>query len=113
MTFHVIVQPSAKGDIARNANWWAENHSVEQAIVWVDTVELQLPELTHNPERFGFAAENGLFAYPLQQMLVGSSNRRSYRAVFTIVENVVHVPTIRRASQDEISTTDLPSRPAT
>lgn len=108
MIYRIFVQPTAKEDIVRNANWRVENHSIEQAMQWVDTIELQLQELTHHPERFGFAAENELFAYPLQQMLVGGGNRRSYRAVFTIMGDAVHVLTIRRAAQDGIVATDLP-----
>ncbi len=45
MKFRVIVQPQAKEDIARNAIWWAENHSVDQAIRWAEVVEEQLTDL--------------------------------------------------------------------
>ena len=108
MKFELIVQPTAKADITRNATWWADNHSLQQAIDWVDAVEMQLNDLQRNPERFGFALENGLFSYPLHQMPIGLGNRRSYRAVFTIQGNEVHVLTIRRAAQDAIVESDLP-----
>ena len=61
MTFQVIVGPIVKEDLSRNANWWADNHSVDQAVKWIDAVELQLRDLALNPERFGYAPENGLF----------------------------------------------------
>jgi len=106
--FQVVVGPIAKEDLSRNANWWADNHSVDQAVKWIDAVELQLHDLVPNPERFGYAPENGLFSYPLHQMLVGMGKRRSYRAVYTIKTTEVHVLTIRRAAQDTIEPADLP-----
>ena len=108
MTFQVIVGPIAKEDLSRNANWWANNHSVDQAVKWIDAVELQLQDLVLNPEGFGYAPENGLFSYPLHQMLVGMGKRRSYRAVYTIKPTEVHVLTIRRAAQDTTKLADLP-----
>ncbi len=108
MNHELIVQPTAKADITRNAIWWADNHSLQQAIDWVDAVETQLNELKRNPERFGFALENGLFSYPLRQMPIGLGNRQSYRAGFTIRGSEVHVLTIRRAAQDAIIASDLP-----
>ena len=75
---------------------------------WIDAVELQLRDLALNPERFGYAPENGLFSYPLHQMLVGMGKRRSYRAVYTIKPTEAHVLTIRRAVQDTIELADLP-----
>lgn len=33
MTYRVILLPRAERDIEANARWWAENHSVDQAIV--------------------------------------------------------------------------------
>ncbi len=32
MTFRVIIFPQAQRDIDRNADWWADHHSVEQAV---------------------------------------------------------------------------------
>ncbi len=105
----VVVHPQARDAIARNADWWAEHHSVDQALTWVNSVEQQLQELAEFPERFGLAAENELFPYEIRQVLVGLGNRRSYRALYTIDENVVHVLTVLRASQGEIQSDDLPS----
>ncbi len=108
MTFRVAVLPQAKEDIARNSLWWADNHSVDQAIIWAETVEQQLLELEHNPEAFSFANEHERFPYQLRQMLLGLGRRRSYRAVFTIKNEDVYVLTIRRAAQDVIGPDKLP-----
>ena len=58
--------------------WVPDNYSVDQAVKWIDAVELQLHDLVLNHERFGYASENGLFSYPLHQMLVSMGKRRSY-----------------------------------
>lgn len=108
MRFRVTVQPQAKEDIARNAIWWADNHSVEQAIKWAEVVEEQLTDLEKNPDRFGFADENDQYDYDLRQMPLGLGKRRSYRAVFIIKDDAVQVLTIRRASQDAIVPGGLP-----
>lgn len=104
----VIVYPQAKQDIDRNAIWWAENRSLDQALSWINTVELQLNELSTNPERFALARENDLFPYELRQILVELGDRRSYRAVFSVGGGAVHVLTVRRAKQDDIEAGDLP-----
>ncbi|MEQ1828305.1 MAG: type II toxin-antitoxin system RelE/ParE family toxin [Pirellula sp.] len=109
--FHVIVQLQAKQDIARNAMWWADHHSIDQALLWIDAVESQLQELGENPYRFGFAVENGTFPIELRQILVGLGNRRSYRGIFTIRNDSVYVLAILRAEQQGIGSVDVPSTP--
>ena len=41
MKFDVIVHPSAKADLLRNATWWAEHHSAQQAVTWLLSLEEQ------------------------------------------------------------------------
>lgn len=108
MNFVVRVHGQAKQDIARNALWWAENHSVDKALEWIDSVESHLQELSENPEKWGLALESGLFAYEIRERLVGLGNRRTYRALFSIKRDVVHVLTVQRCSQDAIAVDDLP-----
>lgn len=105
--FHVTIHRQAKDDIARNAKWWAEHHSVNQALLWIDMVERQIDSLSEFPERFGFAVENGIFAYEIRQLLVGS--RQRYRVIYSIQNDTVHVLTVQRAEQDQIVKRDLPS----
>lgn len=38
MTFRVSILPQARRDMDRNADWWAEHHSVEQALRWSDAI---------------------------------------------------------------------------
>jgi plasmid stabilization system protein ParE len=108
MNFQVAVSPRCRDDILRNALWWAENHSPEQALTWVNTVEQQFKELRTMPERFGLAPENPKCTRELRQQSVGLGDRRSYQAVFTIIDQSVFVLAVRRAAQDhELTDADV------
>lgn len=61
------------------------------------------------PERFPLAPENGLVEVEIREMPLGVGSRPSYRAVFTIKLLEVHVLTVRRASQDSVTTEDIES----
>lgn len=102
MTFQIRVLPRAEADIERNAQWWADNHSVEQAARWFFTVREQLKTLRSFPESHGLSAENDDFPYEIRDKLVGLGSRPGYRAVFTIVEDTVHVLTVRSGSEGRL-----------
>jgi len=108
--FRVVVHPQAKEDIARNANWWANHHSLDQAIAWVDAVDEQLQSLEERPERFGVAEENEHFPYEIRQMPVGVGSRRTHRAIYIIREEEVQVLTVRRGDQDTVRVSELPKK---
>lgn len=63
MTFRVIILPQAHRDIDRNADWWADHHSVEQAVRWSDKVYDQISTLASFPESNGLSSENDEFPY--------------------------------------------------
>ncbi len=105
----VLVYQQAKDDLLRNARWWAKHHSVDQALAWLDAVESQIESLSELPERFAVAPENRLFKYEIRQFLVGAGSSKSYRAIYTISNGTVHVLTVRRAEQDNLAESELPS----
>ena len=106
MTFWLNVTNQARDDVTRNAAWWAENHSLDEALKWYDSVYEQLNKLLANPEGHGFAAENDAFPYDLREKLVGGK-KRTYRAVFTVIGTEVRVLTVRRAAQRAITPDDV------
>lgn len=111
MTFRVSILPQARRDIDRNADWWAEHHSVEQALRWSDAVYDQIETLAEFPESHGLSAENGEFPYEIRDKLLGLSPQPSYRAVFTIKNDTVYVLTVRRSAQDVLRPDDVESPP--
>ena|SRR5579872_4165176 len=100
MKFRVSILPQARRDIDRNADWWAEHHSVEQALQWSDAVYNQLETLAEFPESNSLSAENGEFPYEIRDKLVRLGARPGYRTVFTIKDDMVYVLSVRRGAQD-------------
>ena len=107
MTFTVRILPRAEADIERNAQWWADNHSVEQAARWFFAVREQLKTLRSFPESHGLSAEDADFPYEIRDKLVGLGTRPGYRAVFTIIGDTVHVLTVRSGSEDRLRADEL------
>ncbi|MEO8497330.1 MAG: type II toxin-antitoxin system RelE/ParE family toxin, partial [Planctomycetota bacterium] len=102
MKYDVKIHPGAIEDIKRNSQWWAESHSETQALAWYEHAIASLAKLEQMPSRHGLSFENKDFSYEIRDLLFGLGPRPSYRAVFTIVENTVHVLTIQRSSQDTL-----------
>ncbi len=107
MTFHVIVDDRAIADIERNAEWWAEHHSPTQAKRWYEAVFEAIYALEDNPEQHAFSAENQKFPFAIRDLICGLGSRPTYRAVFTIQGDEVHVLTVRRATEDAIGDEDI------
>lgn len=57
MTHFVRLSALAEEDILRNALWWADHHSVDEAIHWESVIRQQLREIADNPESHGLSAE--------------------------------------------------------
>ena len=106
--YEVIIEEPAQISIERNAKWWAENHSVEQAIKWQTQIYDQMREgLCVMPERHGFARENDAFEVELRQQLLGTGGRPGYRALFTIRQEAVHVLAFLACEQDDLDPAEL------
>lgn len=107
MSFWLNITMTARDDITRNAAWWAEHHSLAEALRWYDRIYEQLDTVLQFPESYALSAENDDFPYELREKLVGLGRRPMYRAVFAIVGTEVRVLAVRRASQDTFTPDDL------
>ena len=107
MTFTVIVLPRAESDIALNAEWWAENRSLEQAIEWTIAIQAKIESLAESPARCRLARENAQFDREIRQLLVGIGNHLTHRVLFTIRDETVFVLTVRSNRQDEVASDDV------
>lgn len=112
MTIRVIVLPQARGDIDRNADWWAKHHSVEQALRWSDAIYDQIETLANFPESNALSSENDDFPYEIRDKLLGLGSRPSYRGVFTIQGDTVFVLTVRRSAQYVVRPSDVDAPPS-
>ena len=107
MTFRLIVTSRAHGDINRNADWWAVEHSLEQAFKWADAVYDQLESLLQFPQGHSLSLENDDFPYEIRDKLVGSGSRRRYRAVFTVRGDEVFVLAVRAGEEVRLTPDDV------
>ncbi len=107
MTFVVINLPRAEADIERNAEWWAVNRSLEQAIEWTNVVQSKIESLSDNPARCRLARENDQFDFDIHQLLVGLGNHLTHRVLFTIRDETVFVLTVRSIRQDQVGADDV------
>ena len=107
MSFRVVIHDMAKDDIRRNSKWWAENHSQSQAEKWFYHAFDSIEKLSQHPESHPLAAESDQFPFEIRQLNFGLSSRPSYRALFAIRNDTVHVLTVRRAAQDAVQPSEL------
>ena len=106
MTIKLVITERAHQDIERNAVWWAQNHSLDQAVLWQATVYDQLESILLMPESYPLVREADAIGEPLRQRIVGLG-RGGYRAVFRITGDAVQVLTIRRGAQSDLSPIDV------
>lgn len=106
MSLRLVISERAHDDIERNACWWAEHHSIDEAFQWQHYVYQQLAEIVVMPESYALCPEDSLFHVELREKNVGPG-RGGYRAIFTIGEEEIYVLTIRSGSQRSLRNRDL------
>lgn len=82
MGLPVLILPEAEEALRRNAKWWADNHSAEQAERWYDGFAKAIIALGNHPLRFPLARENDQFPYEVRVMNFGVSSHPTHRALF-------------------------------
>jgi plasmid stabilization system protein ParE len=102
----LVITEQAHSDIERNAVWWAEHHSFEQAVKWKAAVYEQLVSIPQMPESYALAPENPLFRDEIRQKSVGLG-RRGYRAVFAVRREIILLLTVRRGAEHPLDPTDV------
>ncbi|MCO6456068.1 MAG: type II toxin-antitoxin system RelE/ParE family toxin [Pirellulaceae bacterium] len=112
MKYRLTILPQAKEDLRRNAEWWAQHHSSEQAARWLDAIQSQLESMVDFPESHSLSTENDEFPYEIRDKLLGLGSRPGYRAVFTIRGDTVFVLAVRRGAQDALRPSDVESPPS-
>ena len=106
MSLPLIVTQQANSDIERNANWWAQRHSIDDAQRWKAAVHEQLREIQSLPASSPLAFENPRFPIEIRQRSVGLRGS-GYRALFTIRKNDILVLTVQRGNQAPLSQEQL------
>lgn len=107
MRFRVEISPQARIELCNSALWWAEHRSRDQAAKWLKGFQSALRLLSHNPDRWPLAPENGVVPFELREMLYGVGRRKTHRAIFRIREGRVVVYAIRHLAQDALTAEDF------
>ena len=107
MKYQVIVTARARTEFYKDALWWAEHRSLDQARRWLDGFEQALKSLSDSAEGFPAARENEDFPFDLRQLNYGLGGRPTHRAVFEIRGEVVIVHGIRHLSRDKLTPEDI------
>lgn len=105
MSFRVIITENAKANL-REYYERAAKHAPETAANWLNRFHVALQTLSNQPERCPLAAENFLVESEIRQFNFG---RRvgTYRALFTIIDDEVHILHIRRAAMGTAQADEL------
>jgi plasmid stabilization system protein ParE len=107
MSLPVLIMPEAEAALWRNAKWWAENRSSEQAQRWYVGFAEAINALGDHPHQHPLARENDQFPYDVRVMNYGVSSRATHRALYTIRPDAVVVISIRAAKQKDATPDDV------
>lgn len=103
--YRLVIQPPVFDDLD-DAYQWIRERAPEAAARWFNGFVEALCSLTTFPDRCGAAPENDAVEPEIRQLLYGHRNS-VYRALFTIVENEVHVLHVRHAARRPMTAEEL------
>ena len=106
MTCNIILQPNAQADVDRIIGYLAER-SPEGAAAWCKAWDSLLAELRDRAESFGLAPESSYYEDEIRQAFFKTRRGRTYRAMFVVVYDTVHVIHVRGPGQDLVSPDEL------
>lgn len=109
MPHSLIFAAEARAQLATISRWYEmESGSQEIARQWREGFLLELESLRNNPLRGSLSAENRKLGLELRELHYGSGRRKTHRAVYLIVDDIVRVVAIRHHAQRDLRREDLP-----
>lgn len=101
MTYRVIIEPTAERGIREAVRWKTQRVSPTLAARWYNGLRKKIDTLKSHPARCPLAAENDKFPEEIRELLYGK-RRNSYRIIFTIRGDAVHVLFVQHSARDEL-----------
>jgi toxin ParE1/3/4 len=96
MMFRVRIEPTARADIAHHYRYLQKHaFTSDYPDEWFEEITAAILSLAEMPFRCGLAPESEEFEEEIRHLMVGS-----YRVLFTIEEDRVHVLHVRHGRQD-------------
>ncbi|CCQ58878.1 MULTISPECIES: type II toxin-antitoxin system RelE/ParE family toxin [Crocosphaera] len=102
--YQVIIQPEAEQGI-KEAYYWISSYSPRNARSWLEGIYKAIMTLEQMPLRCSVAFENNFFEEEIRQLLYGKG-KNTYRILFTVVEQTVHILYVRHSAQKPLSPED-------
>lgn len=102
------VRVSARADADANAIFdWLEVRSPDGAVRWYQAFLAALERLRESADAYSAAPEAHRLGVDLRQVLFKTRKGHSYRALFVIDSEAVHIVSVRGAGQDLASADDI------
>ena len=98
-TYRLAVSQRADQDADAIFDWITER-SAEGAIHWFQALRTTLRSLTNSPESHSRAPEAETLGRDIRQAFFKTRRGRTYRVLFVVAEDIVHVVAVRGYGQD-------------
>jgi plasmid stabilization system protein ParE len=100
------LRPSAEANVDQIIAYLSQR-SPQGAAAWWKAWQNLLATLRQRPESMGLAPESSYYDDEIRQALFKTRRGRTYRALFVVVVDTVHVIHVRGPGQDLVSPDDL------
>ena len=107
MTLQLKILRRARED-AQHIFDYIKERSPQGAIDWWIAFDEAAGKAANGLVQYGAAPENHLLSYELQQVLFRTRRGRTYRFVFTIVDDELRILRVRGPGQPKLKTEELP-----
>jgi plasmid stabilization system protein ParE len=97
MKYRVVVQPSAQTEM-EGAYEWIAGRAPSTAARWYNGLMGAIESLADNPARCSLAPEDEYFSEEIRNLFYGR-RKNTYRVIFTVRGDSVHVLHFRRATR--------------
>ena len=106
MKYQVRISRQAERDVDQTLRWFLDQRATKAAARWHARLLSRIGTLETRPQRCRFAEEAEDFGIELRELLFG---RRpgTYRILFQITGQVVHILRIRHCARDSLSAEDF------
>ena len=108
MSYKLTILSHAHRDFAEIVAWLVKA-SLQGADRWINAFDEALSSIVQNPSSFGLAPEDEFISIEIRQALFQTKHGRSYRILFTIVEQEVRVLRLRGPGQELLTSSELTS----
>jgi plasmid stabilization system protein ParE len=106
MNYRLVILERARHDVQAIYDWIAAR-SVDGAERWLDRFEAATEDLQNNPSIAPIAPECDSFDFEIRHLLFRTRHGRTYRAIFTVIDDEVRILRVRGPGQPPLGPRDI------